>query len=189
MIFLEICQICCCFCAFPMKVLSHLLFQQLHPKTHAATTGPSMQPTASKLSRNKTKFDVIKEISPLAGIALLVLLVTHRCPIHVHLCVVVVPTPQDGSKGQHPSVADGEVTREVCYHWLNNCCRWKNNIKVKNCGAFYVYELEQTPVCSLRYCGECSLSLGENVDTHNLAKLKQLFNNYSMSARWIWDDR
>ena len=46
-------------------------------------------------------------------------------------------------KGQHPSVADGEVTREVCYHWTNNCCRWKNNIKVKNCGAFYVYELQK----------------------------------------------
>ena len=58
-------------------------------------------------------------------------------------------------KGQHPSVADGEVTREVCYHWTNNCCRWRNNIKVKNCGAFYVYELQKTPVCWLRYCGEC----------------------------------
>ena len=57
-------------------------------------------------------------------------------------------------KGQHPSVADGEVTREVCYHWTSNCCRWRNNIKVKNCGAFYVYELQKTPVCSLRYCGE-----------------------------------
>ncbi|XP_020609790.1 pancreatic secretory granule membrane major glycoprotein GP2-like [Orbicella faveolata] len=55
-------------------------------------------------------------------------------------------------KGQHPSVADGEVTREICYHWSNNCCRWKNNIKVKNCGAFYVYELQKTPACSLRYC-------------------------------------
>ena len=57
--------------------------------------------------------------------------------------------------GQHPSVADGEVTRQVCYHWTRNCCRWKNNIKVTNCGAFYVYELQKTPACSLRYCGEC----------------------------------
>ena len=54
----------------------------------------------------------------------------------------------------HPSVADGEVTRQVCYHWANNCCQWKNNIKVKNCGAFYVYNLQKTPACSLRYCGE-----------------------------------
>ena len=57
--------------------------------------------------------------------------------------------------GQHPSAADGEVTREVCYHWARNCCQWKNKIKVKNCGAFYVFELQKTPACSLRYCGEC----------------------------------
>ena len=55
----------------------------------------------------------------------------------------------------HPSVADGEVSRRVCYHWSNNCCRWSNYIKVKNCGAYYVYELQKTPVCHLRYCGEC----------------------------------
>ena len=72
--------------------------QQLHLMTHAATTKALMQPTASKLSLDKAKSDVIKEISPLAGIALLVLLVTHRCPLHVHLCVVVVRMPQDGSK-------------------------------------------------------------------------------------------
>ncbi|XP_078354042.1 uncharacterized protein LOC144638689 isoform X1 [Oculina patagonica] len=58
--------------------------------------------------------------------------------------------------GAHPSVADGVVTREVCYHWTNNCCQWKNDIKVKNCGAFYVYELQRPPACSLRYCGEPS---------------------------------
>ena len=57
-----------------------------------------MQPTASNLLLNDAQSDVIREISPLAGIALLVLLVTHRCPLHVHLCDVVVLMPQDGSK-------------------------------------------------------------------------------------------
>ena len=56
--------------------------------------------------------------------------------------------------GNHPSVAEGIVSREVCYHW-GNCCRWKNKINVKNCGAFYVYELQKPPACSLRYCGKC----------------------------------
>ena len=56
--------------------------------------------------------------------------------------------------GKHPTVVEGVVTRQVCYHWSSNCCNWKNNIKVKNCGAFYVYELQKPPVCSLRYCGE-----------------------------------
>ena len=67
--------------------------------TRAATTRPSMQQTASKASLDKVKSDVIREISPPAGIALLVFgLVTQRCPLHVHLCVVVVRMPQDGSK-------------------------------------------------------------------------------------------
>ena len=57
-----------------------------------------MQPTASSLSLGKATSDVIKKISLLAGIALLVLLVTQRCPPHAHLCVVVVRVPQDGSK-------------------------------------------------------------------------------------------
>jgi len=65
--------------------------------THAAITRASMQPTASKLSLDKAQSDVIREISPLAGIVLLVLLVTQRCPLHAHLCVVVVRMPQDGS--------------------------------------------------------------------------------------------
>ena len=56
--------------------------------------------------------------------------------------------------GNHPTVAEGIVTRQVCYHWSSSCCNWKNNIRVKNCGAFYVYELKKPPTCWLRYCGE-----------------------------------
>ena len=55
--------------------------------------------------------------------------------------------------GTHPTVAEGVATREVCYSWYDNCCRWSNSIKVKNCGAFYVYELQRTPLCNARYCG------------------------------------
>ena len=56
-------------------------------------------------------------------------------------------------QGSHPTRAQGLVTRKVCYHWNNNCCQWSNNIRVRNCGGFYVYELDKTPVCHLRYCG------------------------------------
>ena len=74
------------------------IIRQLHLITPAATTRTSVQQTGSKASLNKAKSDVIREISLLAGIALLVLLVTQRYPLHVHLCVVVVRMPQDGSK-------------------------------------------------------------------------------------------
>ena len=58
--------------------------------------------------------------------------------------------------GAHPTVAEGAVTRKVCYHWNYNCCLWSNNITVKNCGAFFVYELQKTSYCYLRYCGNAS---------------------------------
>ena len=55
--------------------------------------------------------------------------------------------------GAHPTLAEGAVARKVCYHWTGRCCQWSNNIKIRNCGGFFVYELQKTPVCSLRYCG------------------------------------
>ena len=55
--------------------------------------------------------------------------------------------------GGHPTVADGQVGRTVCFHYSQNCCIWSTNIKVRNCGSCYVYYLSGTPGCSLRYCG------------------------------------
>ena len=53
----------------------------------------------------------------------------------------------------HPTVAEGAVTRKVCYAGYKSCCEWNNFIKVKNCSSYYVYELQRTPACNLRYCG------------------------------------
>ena len=55
--------------------------------------------------------------------------------------------------GTHPTVAEGVVNRKVCYHRSTNCCRDSNTIKVKNCSSYYVYELQKTPGCFYRYCG------------------------------------
>ena len=55
--------------------------------------------------------------------------------------------------GDHPTVDEGVVTREVCLH--RNDCSCKEiiyGIKVKNCGSFYVYNLFGGPSCSWRYC-------------------------------------
>ena len=54
--------------------------------------------------------------------------------------------------GGHPTVADGQVSRQVCFHYGNNCCHWARNIYVRNCSTYYVYYLSGTPTCSLRYC-------------------------------------
>ena len=54
--------------------------------------------------------------------------------------------------GGHPTVADGQVSRQVCFRG-STCCHWSTNIKVRNCGSYYVYYLSGTPLCALRYCG------------------------------------
>ena len=59
--------------------------------------------------------------------------------------------------GAHPTVGEGVVVRKVCYHWHTSCCYYSNNIKVKNCSSFYVYELQKTPYCLLRYCGNAGV--------------------------------
>lgn len=58
--------------------------------------------------------------------------------------------------GTHPAVAEGEVTRQVCFHWSKDCCHWTTYIHVKNCGDFFVYFTNGTyraHPCHLRYCG------------------------------------
>ncbi|KAL9960470.1 hypothetical protein ACROYT_G033933 [Oculina patagonica] len=55
--------------------------------------------------------------------------------------------------GAHPTVAEGVVVRNVCYGFQDNCCHWSNRIKVKNCGSYYVYELQRPPIYFSRYCG------------------------------------
>ena len=57
-------------------------------------------------------------------------------------------------KGGHPTVADGEVDREVCFSAFSpDCCYGRKDIKVKNCSSYYVYKLDRTPSCDMRYCG------------------------------------
>lgn len=43
--------------------------------------------------------------------------------------------------GEHPTVDQGVVRRKACFHWSNNCCSFSANIRVRNCGSFYVYKL------------------------------------------------
>ena len=53
--------------------------------------------------------------------------------------------------GAHPTVAEGVVTRTVCYNFGFGCDE-SSIIKVKNCSSYYVYKLQRTHYRS-RYCG------------------------------------
>uniref|UniRef100_A0A8C9DPN1 Glycoprotein 2 n=1 Tax=Prolemur simus TaxID=1328070 RepID=A0A8C9DPN1_PROSS len=60
-------------------------------------------------------------------------------------------------KGTHPALGDGIVNHIACAHWSNNCCFWNTEVLVKACpGGYYVYWLQGTPECSLRYCTDPS---------------------------------
>ncbi|XP_059815951.1 uncharacterized protein LOC132387594 [Hypanus sabinus] len=54
--------------------------------------------------------------------------------------------------GSHPSVGEGEVHRTVCFSWEQSNCETKRTIKIKNCGAFFVYWLKPTLCCGKVYC-------------------------------------
>lgn len=55
--------------------------------------------------------------------------------------------------GAHPTMAEGQVTRQVCFHWNSNCCYYTKSIQVRNCSSYFIYFLSATNTCSLRYCG------------------------------------
>ena len=56
-------------------------------------------------------------------------------------------------KGGHPTLADGEVSSEVCFTRGADCCKKSVGIKVKDCGSYFIYKLLKVPGCDLRYCG------------------------------------
>ena len=55
--------------------------------------------------------------------------------------------------GSHPSVAEGNVTRTVCFVSRPSCCHTTAEIEIRNCSGFYVYKLVGVPSCPMRYCG------------------------------------
>ena len=75
-----------------------------------------------------------------------------RCVPRLH-CGTLYP---GWLSGAHPTAAQGVVTRRVCFSSSSNCCNWFNNIRLKNCGAYFVYELPRTPICPARYCSNGS---------------------------------
>ena len=66
---------------------------------------------------------------------------THRCNSHL----------PGWLSGAHPTQADGQVSRTVFFHWHSDCCYKSITVKVINCGGYYVYHVNGTPWCHLRF--------------------------------------
>ena len=75
--------------------------------------------------------------------------------------MVTTCPPQDRCDGQfpawlsedHPTVAEGTVTRKVCIHSHVGCCDNSVFIQVVNCSSYYIYKLRDPGICDVRYCG------------------------------------
>ena len=52
----------------------------------------------------------------------------------------------------HPTLEDGEVLRTVCFSDRSTGCKYSNEISVKNCGSYFIYEFFKPPGCDSRYC-------------------------------------
>ena len=57
--------------------------------------------------------------------------------------------------GALPSLEDGIVVREACFHGFYNCCHRIVQIRVRECAeGFYVYDLVPSPQGKYRYCAK-----------------------------------
>ncbi|XP_074636932.1 uromodulin-like [Acropora palmata] len=57
--------------------------------------------------------------------------------------------------GDHPQKINQTTSKRVCFRSPHACCRWCTNIKVINCGSYYVYYLKRVwKLWIWRYCSE-----------------------------------
>ena len=71
-----------------------------------------------------------------------------KCP-PVNRCDTTFPA---WLSDDHPTVAEGKVTRKVCIHRDGNCCYQSVHIPVKNCGSYFIYRSNDPGLCDARYC-------------------------------------
>ena len=54
--------------------------------------------------------------------------------------------------GDHPTMAESKVTRQICIYMFGDCCDSSYTILVKRCSSYYIYRLFFLGVCNTRYC-------------------------------------
>jgi hypothetical protein len=59
----------------------------------------------------------------------------------------------------HPVNASSHaVNGEVCFHWKDSCCYFKQEILVRECEGYFVYKLKRNDIKYLRYCGNDTIA-------------------------------
>jgi len=69
--------------------------------------------------------------------------------------------------GPMPTNPDETTNGTVCFSWMSNACYWRNenDIRVTNCGSYYIYELTAPPYCQMRYCTTHTSSVSKSTAT------------------------
>ena len=58
-------------------------------------------------------------------------------------------------QGSHPTSLGETVTRTVCFQGTSSLTCYKSSeIKVRNCGQYFLYRLVDTPICQAGYCAK-----------------------------------
>ena len=60
---------------------------------------------------------------------------------------------KNGDDSLKPNIWYCMMHPEICFNWGSATCYLTRNIKVTNCGAYYVYKLPKT-ITNMRYCAE-----------------------------------
>ncbi|KAL8566453.1 hypothetical protein ACOMHN_015089 [Nucella lapillus] len=68
-------------------------------------------------------------------------------------CTTHAPMWLDLEESSLPEVGD-QVSGRACANWDSNCCNWHSPVTVRNCGDYFVYQLEPRSNCHLAYCVE-----------------------------------
>lgn len=78
--------------------------------------------------------------------------------------------------GVHPHISDGIVNRTGCLSGSQSYCQENITLQIKNCGAFYVYNLKNTKSCSSAYCFGISFLFNLNFTAN--CNSESVFMNY-----------
>ena len=79
----------------------------------------------------------------------------------IHYCGTAITGWMQGS---HPTSLGETVTRTVCFQSGSNPCHWSSEIKVRNCGQFFLYRLVDTSYCDAGYCAKQTLCIQKQND-------------------------
>ena len=58
--------------------------------------------------------------------------------------------------GTYPTALRELKKVQICFDWNDNLCEYTREATIRNCGAYFLFNLVDITTCPLRYCGSFS---------------------------------